>query len=79
MQRCSIDLGSRDVTEGLFYPEEGSIRKEDATPALIRHISEQGLEHYAKWLLQLEQDDAECIRYPRFKISDDKSGIYIRL
>ncbi|MED5017822.1 protein phosphatase 2C domain-containing protein [Paenibacillus chibensis] len=69
------------VTDGLFYPEEwpcaaskdnGSLNEE-----LVRRVASEGLEGYGHWLLALEQEDPECIRYPRFKRSDDKSGIWI--
>ncbi|MWV46119.1 hypothetical protein GRF59_21085 [Paenibacillus sp. HJL G12] len=68
------------VTDGLFYPEEwpnpeaGAERLDEK---LLRSVASDGLERYAEWLLALEQDDPECIRYPRFKISDDKSGVWI--
>lgn len=68
------------VTDGLFYPEplEGS----DGTCAeekLARQVSLEGIQKYADWLLELENEDADCIRYPRFKKSDDKSAIWIEL
>ncbi|BCG58853.1 protein phosphatase 2C domain-containing protein [Paenibacillus sp. URB8-2] len=67
------------VSDGLFYPDEGETAEEDAVKSLVRKVSQTGLSRYAEWLLQLEREDAECIRYPRFKVSDDKTGIYIRL
>ncbi|MDT3425744.1 serine/threonine protein phosphatase PrpC [Paenibacillus forsythiae] len=67
------------VSDGLFYPDEGETAEEDGAESLVRQVSQTGLDRYAEWLLQLEREDAECIRYPRFKVSDDKTGIYIRL
>ncbi|NGM83442.1 hypothetical protein G5B47_13545 [Paenibacillus sp. 7124] len=67
------------VSDGLFYPEEGETSEEDGVKSMVREVRQTGLSRYAEWLLQLEREDAECIRYPRFKVSDDKTGIYIRL
>ncbi|WP_156934255.1 vWA domain-containing protein [Paenibacillus zanthoxyli] len=67
------------VSDGLFYPDEGDTADEDAVKSLVHQVSKNGLTRYAEWLLQIEREDAECIRYPRFKVSDDKTGIYIRL
>ncbi|ULO05588.1 protein phosphatase 2C domain-containing protein [Paenibacillus sp. 19GGS1-52] len=67
------------VTDGLFYPGEVGNTEEDLVNSLVRYVTEKSLEQYAEWLLQLERADTECIQYPRFKISDDKTGIYIRL
>lgn len=69
------------VTDGLFYPQPWPLREDQAgspEEKLLRRVVAEGLESYAKWLLDLEQDDPECIRYPRFKRSDDKTGIWIR-
>ncbi|MEC0241234.1 protein phosphatase 2C domain-containing protein [Paenibacillus dokdonensis] len=68
------------VTDGLFYPEEWpntASENEKLDEKLLRRVASDGLENYAEWLLSLEKDDPECIRYPRFKISDDKSGVWI--
>ncbi|MNB67289.1 hypothetical protein D3C75_137760 [compost metagenome] len=65
-------------TDGLYYPEEEN--GDGAIPAremLMKKIADSGLEAYAEWLIGTENDDPECIRYPRFKKSDDKSGIYV--
>lgn len=68
------------VTDGLFYPEPWPLQEDETgnpEEKLLRQVAAEGLESYAKWLLALEQDDPECIRYPRFKSSDDKTGIWI--
>ncbi|WP_248926813.1 protein phosphatase 2C domain-containing protein [Paenibacillus hamazuiensis] len=65
------------VTDGLFLPKET-----DLAPAgmdsLVEQIESRTLSGYADWLINLEQDDKECQRYPRFKISDDKTGIWLK-
>lgn len=47
--------------------------------ALFRQMKTSGLTDYAQWLVNLENSDPECIEYPRFKISDDKSAVWIEL
>ncbi|GIO32663.1 MULTISPECIES: protein phosphatase 2C domain-containing protein [Paenibacillus] len=69
------------ATDGLFYPQPWPVQEDETgspEERLLRRVVAEGLEGYAKWLLDLEQDDPECIRYPRFKRSDDKTGIWIR-
>ncbi|OBZ14992.1 hypothetical protein A8L34_14020 [Bacillus sp. FJAT-27264] len=69
------------VTDGLFYPEELG-GHDDGTcleGKLVQEVMSLGLQQYAEWLLKLENDDPECIQYPRFKKSDDKSAIWIEL
>lgn len=69
------------VTDGLFYPEEWPAAEpgvqDGLEEKLLRRVASDGLEPYARWLVDLEKEDAECIRYPRFKVSDDKSGVWI--
>ncbi|WHX31741.1 protein phosphatase 2C domain-containing protein [Brevibacillus agri] len=66
------------ATDGLFMPaafggdEPGW--EETALP-----IFRKGLQRYADELIALENSDPECIRYPRFKKSDDKTGIVLFL
>lgn len=68
------------VTDGLFYPEESQEQgSRNPDEQLLNGIEMMGLEPYAQWLIALEEEDAECIRYPRFKKSDDKTGIWIEL
>ncbi|WFB57959.1 protein phosphatase 2C domain-containing protein [Paenibacillus sp. BR1-192] len=67
-------------TDGLYYPEKlvnGGRRTSEEI--LFRNIKSRGLNEYADWLVALEHSDPECITYPRFKLSDDKSAVLIRL
>jgi len=34
-----------------------------------------GLAAYVNWLLGVEQEDSACRRFPRVKVSDDKTAI----
>jgi len=65
------------VTDGLFFPQDMEDNDQDRHETMIRHMSATNLQAYADWLLQLENEDSACIRYPRFKTSDDKSAIWL--
>jgi len=73
------------VTDGLFIPAESSTdgspqvggRHADAFAELMVRIGQSSLSDYAEALVRLEQEDKECRRYPRFKVSDDKTAILI--
>jgi len=45
---------------------------------LISFTDMKGLEKVYKILRDIEEEDKECNRYPRFKKSDDASAIYIK-
>jgi serine/threonine protein phosphatase PrpC len=66
------------VTDGLLWP---TARGEAWTgwEATVLPIVKKGLQAYADDLLALENGDPECIAYPRFKKSDDKTGMVIYL
>ncbi|WP_238590899.1 protein phosphatase 2C domain-containing protein [Paenibacillus beijingensis] len=65
------------ITDGLFLPREKDDAPRSEMELLGRRIEEDGLSAYAHWLLETERQDPECRKYPRFKVSDDKTGIYI--
>jgi serine/threonine protein phosphatase PrpC len=65
------------VTDGLFLHAESGSKPDDFIQELTARIEGDSLAGYADWLFKLEQDDKNCQRYPRFKISDDKTGIFI--
>lgn len=66
------------ITDGLFLPEDNPGQEADTIVKTTARIAEMSLSGYAEWLIGLEREDSECIRYPRFKVSDDKTGIWIR-
>ncbi|WP_068793374.1 protein phosphatase 2C domain-containing protein [Brevibacillus laterosporus] len=65
------------ITDGLFWPLANQ-EKQDWS-RMVHKIIEMGLENYAKALTKLEGSDPECVKYPRFKTSDDKTGIILTL
>lgn len=67
------------ISDGLFFPKAltGDTSRDDSWELLINKIQEKGLKGYADWLINLEDTDPECQKYPRFKKSDDKTGIRI--
>ncbi|WP_312117777.1 protein phosphatase 2C domain-containing protein [Brevibacillus reuszeri] len=66
------------LTDGLFMPRpyEGVEPNWEQTVLPIVH---KGLQRYTDDLLTLENSDPECLRYVRFKKSDDKTGIVLYL
>ena len=46
---------------------------------LMARVLESGLEPLAEELRRIEREDAACLRYPRFKASDDASAIWLRV
>lgn len=65
------------VSDGLFLPYSLDGTSRPGMDELMVRIREEGLHGYAEWLMALEAEDAECQVYPRFKVSDDKTGIWI--
>lgn len=66
------------LTDGLFMPKAvgGANPTWEDTVLPIVH---KGLQRYTDELIALENSDPECIRYVRFKKSDDKTGIILFL
>ncbi|MBS3986047.1 MAG: protein phosphatase 2C domain-containing protein [Selenomonadales bacterium] len=64
------------MTDGLAFP---GTEHEDGLgiPEVIAHVQLMGLASYAQWLLEQEQEDRACLRFPRAKVSDDKTGIWL--
>lgn len=66
------------VTDGLFPHTERGGEPIDVIQELTTSITNSTLAGYADWLFNLELNDKDCLRYPRFKVSDDKTGIWIQ-
>jgi hypothetical protein len=47
--------------------------------SLVSTMLDRGLAALAEELRTIERGDAECLRYPRFKPSDDASAIWVRI
>jgi len=65
------------ITDGLFLPIESVPAGEHYWYYVADSILRKGLKQYADNLIELEESDPECLKYPRFKKSDDKAGIVI--
>ncbi|MDN9011643.1 protein phosphatase 2C domain-containing protein [Brevibacillus laterosporus] len=65
------------ITDGLFWPLANQEKQDWSW--MVHKILEMGLKDYAKALTKLEESDPECMKYPRFKTSDDKTGIILTL
>jgi hypothetical protein len=50
-----------------------------APEAFMQRLLSHGLDDLARTLRGIEQDDAACLRFPRFKMSDDASAIWLRI
>ncbi|NOU65892.1 hypothetical protein GC096_17800 [Paenibacillus sp. LMG 31461] len=66
------------VSDGLFPHTELGSEPIDVIHELTTSITNSTLAGYADWLINLELNDKDCLRYPRFKLSDDKTGIWIQ-
>ncbi|MFD1738645.1 hypothetical protein ACFSCX_19170 [Bacillus salitolerans] len=65
------------MTDGLFLPKEIIPDQINYWEYITKAILEKGIQQYALDLIKLEESDPECLKYPRFKKSDDKAGIVI--
>jgi hypothetical protein len=65
------------ITDGLFWPKELVSHTDCYWKKNVDLILSRGLEQYTRDLCQLEEQDPDCIKYPRFKKSDDKTGMVI--
>lgn len=82
MEKGTINLSGVEriymISDGLFYPS-ASIEAKTDWEAMISKIDQLGILGYANEVIQLEESDPVCNKYPRLKISDDKTGIVIDL
>ena len=64
------------MTDGLAFP---GAKNEDELGVVeaVSHVQRMGLVDYARWLVEQEQADSACLRFPRAKVSDDKTGIWL--
>jgi serine/threonine protein phosphatase PrpC len=47
--------------------------------SLAAAVQKKGLAELAKELRDIEQDDAECLKFPRFKLGDDATALWVRI
>ncbi|WP_252088867.1 protein phosphatase 2C domain-containing protein [Pseudomonas sp. MWU13-3659] len=50
-----------------------------APATFVERLLNHGLIDLARTLREIEQEDAACLRHPRFKMSDDASAIWLRV
>ena len=67
------------LTDGLQLPSEDTIIGQSMWTETAEFAFENGLEHLKSHIIQLEQSDNICRKYPRLKPADDKTGIWIKL
>jgi serine/threonine protein phosphatase PrpC len=65
------------LTDGMLLPKGVIPKGTNYWNYVVVSIINKGIDHYTKELLDLEEADPECIKYPRFKKSDDKAGVVI--
>ncbi|TYP72075.1 protein phosphatase 2C domain-containing protein [Paenibacillus methanolicus] len=67
------------LTDGMFWPTAIVPEHVSYWTFVAHRILNKGLQPYARELIELEEADPECIRHIRFKKSDDKTAVVIRL
>lgn len=65
------------LTDGMFLPSESIPKNKPYWNYVVECILNKGIERYTMDLIELEETDPECVRFPRFKKSDDKTGMII--
>lgn len=65
------------ITDGMFLPKEDPEAEED-WQACFDLSEEGGLRHLYDTVRKIENSDPDLTRYPRYKLHDDATGIYIR-
>ena len=55
-----------------------SYQRHDAD-SLFDAVRTEGLAALGADLRAIEQDDAACLRFPRFKVSDDATALWLRI
>ncbi|MCZ8511594.1 protein phosphatase 2C domain-containing protein [Paenibacillus filicis] len=66
------------ITDGLFHCL-ADVNPDETWTKMLADIDSQSLDTYVANLVRMEQGDPDCSKYPRLKISDDKTGIVLDL
>lgn len=64
-------------SDGLFFPKRLVPVGVHYWTFMANQILQKGLKGYIDDLVALEEEDPDCVQYPRFKKSDDKTGMMI--
>ncbi len=67
------------LTDGMFLPPTIVSGQCLYWIYVAESILNKGIKQYTKELIELEENDPECVRYIRFKKSDDKTAIVISI
>jgi serine/threonine protein phosphatase PrpC len=82
LEKGTINLADAEriymISDGLFYPSM-DVDSKTEWKDIVSKIDHMGLVNYAKHIIELEESDPKCQKYPRLKKSDDKTGIVIDL
>ena len=54
-------------------------RANEDADSLFAAVRSHGLAALGTALRTIEQDDAACLRFPRFKVSDDATTLWLRI
>ncbi|MBB6633364.1 protein phosphatase 2C domain-containing protein [Cohnella thailandensis] len=65
------------LTDGMFWPSSIVMEQSSYWTAVAHKILNRGPHLYAQELIELEENDPECLAYARFKKSDDKTAVVI--
>jgi serine/threonine protein phosphatase PrpC len=65
------------LTDGMFWPPS-IVPEQSSYWSFVAHkILNKGMKLYTQQLIDMEEDDPECIQHIRFKKSDDKTAVVI--
>jgi serine/threonine protein phosphatase PrpC len=64
------------MSDGLYMPKTHGQPSSDAEE-VTRNVMSMGMENYINQLMEVEESDPDCFRYPRVKKSDDKTAIWM--
>jgi len=53
--------------------------KKHTARSLVECVRTHGLGHLAQEIRRIEAEDAACVRFPRFKVSDDATALWLRV
>lgn len=65
------------LTDGMFLPTSIASGQGSYWTYVAENILNKGMAQYIKDLIALEESDPECVRYVRFKKSDDKTAVLV--
>jgi serine/threonine protein phosphatase PrpC len=65
------------ITDGMLWPENDIPAGLNYWDYIAKVILQKGIVSYMEDLFRLEKTDPDCLKYPRFKQSDDKAGIVL--